>query len=64
MDSVAARRAGEVFEAMLLAPVLRPLCAGAGPLGDYELDLMANEIARCDRGGFATLVAARLEGRR
>ncbi|MGB6413574.1 MAG: hypothetical protein WBF19_09520 [Candidatus Cybelea sp.] len=49
---------------MLLAPVLRPLCAGAGTLGDYELDLMANEIARCDRSGFAALVAARLEGRR
>jgi hypothetical protein len=64
VDSVAARRAGEIFEAMLLAPVLRPLCAGAGTLGDYELDLMANAIARCDRGGFATLVAARLEGRR
>ncbi|HEY6484949.1 MAG TPA: hypothetical protein VIX83_01030 [Candidatus Cybelea sp.] len=64
MDSVAARRAGEIFEAMLLAPVLRPLGANAGPLGDYELDLMANEIARCDRGGFATLVAAGLEGRR
>lgn len=64
VDNVAARRAGEIFEAMLLAPVLRPLCAGAGTLGDYELDLMANEIARCDRSGFAALVAARLEGRR
>ncbi|HEX4012303.1 MAG TPA: hypothetical protein VHX17_00280 [Candidatus Cybelea sp.] len=64
MDSIAARRAGEMFEAMLLAPVLRPLCTGAGTLGDYELDLLAHEVARSDRRGFAALVAARLEGNR
>lgn len=64
MDNVAARRAGEIFEAMLIAPVLRPLCAGAGTLGDYELDVLSQEIARSDRRGFAALIAVRLEGRR
>ncbi|HET6275306.1 MAG TPA: hypothetical protein VFE16_05125 [Candidatus Cybelea sp.] len=61
MDSAAARRAGEIFEAMLLAPVLRPMISGAGTLGEYELDLLASEIARHDRGGFAAFVAASLE---
>lgn len=60
MDSVTARRAGEMMEALLLAPVLRPLIAGAGTLGDYELDLLAREIAHRD-SGFAALVAAQLE---
>lgn len=50
-----------MFEAMLLAPVLRPMTAGNGTLGDYELDLLANEIARHDRHGFAAFVAASLE---
>ncbi|MGA8574934.1 MAG: hypothetical protein WB609_04505 [Candidatus Cybelea sp.] len=61
MDSVAARRAGELFEAMLLAPILRPMIAGVGTLGEYELDLLANEIARHDAHGFAAFVAASLE---
>jgi hypothetical protein len=61
VDSVAARRAGEIFEAMLLAPVLRPMIAGAGMLGDYELDLLAQEIAKRD-GVFASLVASSLAG--
>lgn len=61
MDSVTARRAGEMMEALLLAPVLRPLIAGAGTLGDYELDLLAREIAHRDSRGFAALVAAQLE---
>jgi hypothetical protein len=61
VDSVTARRAGELIEAMLLAPILRPMIAGAGTLGDYELDLLAREIARNDRDGFAALVGARLE---
>jgi hypothetical protein len=50
-----------MFEAMLWVPVLRPMIAGAGTLGDYELDSFAQEIARQDRNGFAALVAARLE---
>lgn len=61
MDSVTARRAGEMLESVLLAPVLRPLIAGAGMLGDYELELLAQEIARSDGRGFAALIASRLE---
>jgi hypothetical protein len=62
VDSVAARRAGETLESILLAPMLRPLIAGAGMLGDYELELLAQEIARSDGSGFAALIASRLEG--
>jgi hypothetical protein len=61
VDSVSARRAGELIEAMLLAPVLRPIISDAGTLGDYELDLLAGEMARHDERGFAALIAARLE---
>jgi hypothetical protein len=61
VDSVTARRAGELLEAMLVAPTLRPMIAGVGMLGDYELDLLAREIARRDEHGFAALIAARLE---
>jgi len=46
---------------MLLAPVLRPMIDGAGMLGDYELDLLAHDIARHDDRGFAALIAAHLE---
>lgn len=46
---------------MLLAPILRPMIARAGMLGDYELDLLAQEIARRDDRGFAALLASRLE---
>lgn len=46
---------------MLLTPILRPMVAGAGMLGDYELDLLANEMARHDANGFAAFVAASLE---
>lgn len=45
---------------MLLAPVLRPMIAGAGTLGDYELDSLAREIALRDQR-FAALLAKRLE---
>jgi hypothetical protein len=48
---------------MLLAPILRPMIAGGGALGDYELDLLAREIAARDAAGFAALIAARLENR-
>jgi hypothetical protein len=51
-----------MMEAMLLAPILRPMIAGAGTLGDYELDLLASEVARRDERGFATLLASQLEG--
>jgi hypothetical protein len=61
VDSVTARRAGELIEAMLLAPVLRPMIGGEEMLGEYELDLLAGEIARHDQRGFAGLIASRLE---
>ncbi len=50
-----------MIEAMLLAPILRPMVAGVGTLGDYELDILAREIARHDGAGFAALVSSRLE---
>ena len=56
-----AQRAAALIEAMLLAPVLRPMIEGAGMVGDYELDLLAQEIARHDHRGFAALIAAQLE---
>jgi hypothetical protein len=61
VDSVGAQRVGELVEAMLIAPVLRPMIAGCGMLGDYELDQLAREIAHHDRRGFAALVASHLE---
>lgn len=45
---------------MLLAPMLQPIVAGSAELGSYELDLMARDVARHDRSGFAALVAAQL----
>lgn len=51
-----------MIEAMLLAPMLRPMLAGMSVLGDYELDLLAGEIARRDGRGFAQLIARALEG--
>lgn len=63
MDSVTAHRAGELIEGLLLAPILRPMIAGAGTLGDYELDLLAREIAQHDGRGFAALIAARLQAK-
>jgi hypothetical protein len=61
VDSLTARRAGEAIESLLRAPILRPAIAAAGVLGDYELDLLAREIARHDGRGFAALIASRLE---
>lgn len=61
MDSAGALRAGELIETLLLAPILRPAIAGAGMLGDYEVDLLAQDIARHDGGGFAALIASHLE---
>lgn len=57
-------RAGQMLEAMLLAPMLRPIVAGNEMLGDYELDLLAQSITAQDTGGFAALVAADLQGAR
>jgi hypothetical protein len=62
VDSVTAHRAAELIEAMLIAPVLRPMTDGAGTVGDYELDLLSQEVARHDDRGFAGILASRLEG--
>ncbi len=64
VDSAAARRAGEMLEAQLFIPMLRPLIAGAGMLGDYELDLLAQDVAQHDGAGFAALIAAHLQAQR
>jgi hypothetical protein len=61
VDSVAARRVAETLEALMIAPVLRPIIDDAGMLGDYELDSLARSIAQNDRNGFAALIAARLQ---
>lgn len=61
MDSAVARQAGQTIEALMLAPILRPIIAGMSVLGDYELDLLAGEMARRDVNGFAQLIARRLE---
>ena len=45
---------------MLLAPMLQPIVAGSAELGSYELDLLARDVARHDRSGFAALVGAQL----
>lgn len=50
-----------MLEAMLLAPVLRPVLAGADVLGEYGVDLFARSIAERDRDGFAALIASSLE---
>jgi hypothetical protein len=57
----AARQAGIALEAMLLAPILRPMLGDAGGLGDYGLQIVAQEVAARDAHGFAALIAARLE---
>jgi hypothetical protein len=49
-----------MFETVLLAPMLRPLVAGVGFAGDYELTLLAQEIAEHDTGGFASVLARQL----
>lgn len=49
-----------MLEALFLAPMLRPMIAGVDALGEYELDLLAREIAERDTHGFAALIAARM----
>jgi hypothetical protein len=61
MDSVTARRVGEQFEALLLAPMLAPLFGTSSPLGNAGVDALATAVAQHDGGGFAAEVAARLE---
>ncbi len=54
---------GAAFEAMLLAPLLRPMVAGADAIGEYGLDLLARQVAAHDAGGFGALLAAQFERR-
>lgn len=48
-----------MLEAVIFAPVLRPMISGAGLLGDYELDTLARDVAERD-GTFARLIAVGL----
>jgi hypothetical protein len=61
VDNFAAQRVATMLEGMLLAPMLRPMVTAAGVAGDYELGLLAQEIARKDSHGFAALIADRLQ---
>lgn len=49
-----------MLEAVLLAPMLRPLLAGVGFAGDYELTLLAQNIAQHDGSGFGAALARQL----
>lgn len=51
------------MEAMLLAPMLRPMLGDSGALGSYGVDLLAHSIAERDAGGFAATLASALERR-
>jgi hypothetical protein len=63
VDKSAALEVGAAFEAMLLAPLLRPMVAGADAIGEYGLDLLARQVAAHDAGGFGALLAAQFERR-
>jgi hypothetical protein len=56
VGSVSARQAGEFVEALLLAPVLRPIFGQASMLGDYEIGLFAESIAKNDRAFSAAMM--------
>lgn len=60
MDNATVLRAGSMLEALFLEPMLRPMLAGVDALGEYELDLLAREIAERDTRGFGALIAARM----
>jgi hypothetical protein len=61
VDNLTARRVGEQFEALLIAPALAPVFGESFPLGDVGIDALATAIAQHGGGGFAAEVAARLE---
>lgn len=63
MDSTAPRAVAAAFEAMVLVPMLRPLLPAGDAFGDYGLTLLASDVARRERGGFADALAAALERR-
>lgn len=61
VDSVAARRVGAAFEAMMFAQCLAPLSKTMDAVGDYGIDALARSVAERDSNGFGALIAARLE---
>ena len=61
MDSPQRLQAGVALEALLLAPLLRPLCTGSGGFGDFGATLLAAAMARTDGGKLARELAARLD---
>jgi len=63
VDSIGARRAGELFEALLLMPFVRAMLPGLDALGDFGAELFAETMAGSDRKGFAAAIAAQLERR-
>ncbi len=63
MDSVTAKRAGALFEAVLLQTVLEPLAQSADMLGSYGASCLSESIARNDTSGFGAEIAKILERR-
>ncbi|HEY9085138.1 MAG TPA: hypothetical protein VIN40_04245 [Candidatus Tyrphobacter sp.] len=61
MDSAIARRAGAVFEALLLQQMLEPIARGEEALGEYGAACVAQSIARDDAHGFGAAIARVLE---
>jgi hypothetical protein len=45
VDSAGMREVRVQFEALLIAPLLKPLTGSMGATGEYEADLFAREIA-------------------
>jgi hypothetical protein len=45
VDGIAAREVRVQFEALLVAPILRPLTESLGQAGDFGVGLFAREIA-------------------
>jgi hypothetical protein len=61
VDSADSVRAGTAFEALLLAPMLRPMLPETDAFGEYGLDLLARDIAAHDPRGFAAVFAAEVD---
>ena len=61
VDSATASGVATSLEAMLLAPMFRPLFAGCDVLGEYGIGEVARAVARDDTGGFAARLKAALE---
>jgi hypothetical protein len=64
VDNGVARRAGALFETMLLETVLQPMAEQMPALGGYGIDVLAQSVAQHDAAGFGAVLARRLEGDR